>query len=65
MMNEISINDIEGYRIGQAEDATAGTGVTVVIADEGMSAGIDIRGGGPASKKDTCGRSRRWKCLWP
>ena len=53
MMNEISINDIEGYRIGQAEDATAGTGVTVVIADEGMSAGIDIRGGGPASREVT------------
>ena len=53
MMNEISINDIEGYRIGQAEDATAGTGVTVVIADEGVSAGIDIRGGGPASREVT------------
>ncbi|MBR3295570.1 MAG: P1 family peptidase [Clostridia bacterium] len=52
-MNEISINDIEGYRIGQAEDATAGTGVTVVIADEGVSAGIDIRGGGPASREVT------------
>lgn len=53
MMNEISINDIEGYRIGQAEDDTAGTGVTVVIADEGVSAGIDIRGGGPASREVT------------
>ncbi len=53
MMNEISINDIEGYRIGQAEDAVAGTGVTVVIADDGVSAGIDIRGGGPASREVT------------
>ena len=53
MMNEISINDIEGYRIGQAEDVVAGTGVTVVIADEGVSAGIDIRGGGPASREVT------------
>ncbi len=48
---EIRITDIEGLRIGQAENAAAGTGCTVVICDEGMRAGLDVRGGGPASRE--------------
>ena len=48
---EIKITDIEGLRIGQAENAAAGTGCTVVICDEGMRAGLDVRGGGPASRE--------------
>lgn len=50
-MKEIRITDIEGIRIGQAEDATAGSGCTVVICENGASAGMDIRGGGPASRE--------------
>ena len=48
---EIKITDIEGLRIGQAENAAAGTGCTVIICDKGMRAGLDVRGGGPASRE--------------
>ena len=51
VMTEISITGITSVRIGQTEDAEAGTGCTVVICDEGMRAGLDVRGGGPASRE--------------
>ena len=38
-------------RIGQVEDAGAGTGCTVLLCEAGMRAGVDIRGGGPASRE--------------
>lgn len=47
-MNEISILDIENIKIGQVEDTVGGTGCTVFLCEQGMGAGIDIRGGGPA-----------------
>ncbi len=50
-MKEISINEIGPIRIGQAENTEAGTGCTVFISDEGVHAGLDIRGGGPASRE--------------
>jgi len=50
-MKEISINEIGPIRIGQVENAEAGTGCTVFIYDEGMHAGLDVRGGGPASRE--------------
>ena len=50
-MREISINDIGPVGIGQAEDAAAGTGCTVLVCREGMRAGLDVRGGGPASRE--------------
>ncbi|MBQ6260176.1 MAG: P1 family peptidase [Firmicutes bacterium] len=50
-MKEISIYDIGPVRIGQAENAQAGTGCTVIISEEGMAAGLDIRGGGPAARE--------------
>ena len=49
-MLEIPITEI-GVRIGQAEDAAGGTGCTVFIAEQGMRAGLDVRGGGPASRE--------------
>ena len=48
---EISIGDIGPVAIGQAEDAEAGTGCTVFISKDGMPAGLDVRGGGPASRE--------------
>jgi L-aminopeptidase/D-esterase-like protein len=48
---EISVTSIEGIRIGQAENAQAGTGCTVFAAPNGMCAGLDVRGGGPASRE--------------
>jgi len=50
-MKEISINEIGPIRIGQVENTEAGTGCTVFINDEGMHAGLDVRGGGPASRE--------------
>ena len=50
-MRKIDITDIEGFRIGNAENAEAGTGVTVVISEEGAVAGVDVRGGGPATRE--------------
>lgn len=50
MEKTISINSIEGLRIGQAENEKAGTGCTVLISEQGMCAGLDVRGGGPASR---------------
>ena len=50
-MNEIDIKSIGKVKIGQAEDSKAGTGVTVFICEEGMHAGLDVRGGGPASRE--------------
>ena len=48
---EIAISEIGPVRIGQAEDAGAGTGCTVFVCKEGMRAGLDVRGGGPASRE--------------
>ncbi len=51
LLMEIPITDIAPLRIGQAENAEAGTGCTVFIAENGMAAGLDVRGGGPASRE--------------
>lgn len=50
-MNEISIKDFKGIRIGQAENVEAGTGCTVIICENGAPTGLDVRGGGPASRE--------------
>lgn len=50
MRKEISITDIKGIHIGQTENVEAATGLTVIISEQGMGAGLDIRGGGPASR---------------
>ncbi len=50
-MKEISILDIENVRIGSAENLEAGTGCTVIVCEQGAPAGLDVRGGGPASRE--------------
>ena len=50
-MKEIGIDQVGRVGIGQAEDTRAGTGCTVVVSEEGMAAGLDVRGGGPASRE--------------
>lgn len=50
-MKEIKITEIPGVRIGQAEDVTGGTGCTVFISENGAPCGLDVRGGGPASRE--------------
>lgn len=50
-MKEIRISDIENIKIGQVEDSLGATGCTVVLSEEGSPAGLDVRGGGPASRE--------------
>ena len=50
-MNEISIKDIGNIKIGNAENKEAGTGCTVIICENGAPTGLDVRGGGPASRE--------------
>ena len=50
-MKEIKITDIENIYIGQYENQEAATGCTVFLCPSGMNAGLDVRGGGPASRE--------------
>lgn len=50
-MHEISINEIENIKIGSAENPDAATGCTVVICERSAPTGVDVRGGGPASRE--------------
>ena len=50
-MRKIDITDIKGFKIGNAEDVQAATGVTAIIAEQGAVAGVDVRGGGPATRE--------------
>lgn len=50
-MKEINITDIKGFQIGQVEDKEAGTGCTVIVCKDGATAGVDVRGGGPATRE--------------
>lgn len=56
-MRKIDIREIEGFRLGNAENAEAGTGVTVIISEEGAVGGVDVRGGGPATRETDLLRS--------
>ena len=51
MKKEISILEIKGIKIGQSENQAAGTGCTVFLSETGIRAGLDVRGGGPASRE--------------
>lgn len=50
-MKEIKISEIEGFRIGNAQDKEGGTGCTAVICEKGAVGGADVRGGGPATRE--------------
>ena len=50
-MKEIKITDISGVKVGQVEDIQAATGCSVVIVEKGAAAGVDVRGGGPATRE--------------
>lgn len=50
-MKEINIMEVGGFRVGHAQDPEAGTGCTVVLLDNTAPAGLDVRGGGPASRE--------------
>ena len=48
---EISITDIDGFKLGNAENEETGTGCTAVICEKGAFAGVDVRGSAPASRE--------------
>ena len=50
-MKTMDIKEFQNIKIGNAENAEAGTGCTVIISESGMRAGLDVRGGGPASRE--------------
>ena len=50
-MKEINIADIDGIKIGHAQDRIGATGCTVLISEEGASAGVDVRGGAPGTRE--------------
>ena len=50
-MREINIMEVGGFRIGHAQNREAATGCTVLLCDRMSPAGLDVRGGGPASRE--------------
>lgn len=51
ILKPIELTEIAGVRIGNAQNEEAKTGVTVVIFEEGAKVGVDVSGGGPASRE--------------
>ena len=59
-MKEIPITSFRNLNIGQAENTAAGTGCTVfLLGQDGAPAGLDVRGGGPASRESEL--LNRWR----
>ncbi len=50
-LKEISLHEMRGIRIGHAQDEAHGTGCTVILCEKKAVCGVDVRGGGPASRE--------------
>jgi L-aminopeptidase/D-esterase-like protein len=50
-MKQIDFMDIEGLKIGHAQNLKAATGCTVVICENGATIGVDVRGGAPGTRE--------------
>ena len=46
-----AITDVEGVRVGHAQNIEAGTGVTAVLFDEKAVCGVDVRGSAPGTRE--------------
>ena len=74
LVKEIPITEMQGLRIGNAQDFEAMTGVTVLIFDEGAKVGTDISGGGVerdssdfpdhGGQSDQCDCAVGRLCIW-
>ena len=51
MIKPIRLSQIEGFRTGHAQDPEHATGCTAIICENGAWAGVDVRGGSPASRE--------------
>lgn len=49
-LQRIDISELDAFLLGQAQDLTAMTGCTAIIAPKGAVCGVDIRGGSPATR---------------
>ena len=47
----LTIRDVPGIAVGHATDAVGGTGCTVILADGGAVAGVDVRGSAPGTRE--------------
>ena len=45
------ITDVGGLKIGNANDESVKTGVTVILPDEAALCAVDVRGGGPGTRE--------------
>ncbi|MFK4785660.1 P1 family peptidase [Fusobacterium sp. MFO224] len=50
-MKEINLSEINGIKIGNAQNIKGATGCTVILCENGGTAGVDVRGGAPASRE--------------
>lgn len=46
-----AITDVPGIKVGHATDLVALTGCTVVLCEEGATAGVDVRGSAPGTRE--------------
>lgn len=51
MFEQARLEDLTAFRFGHAQDERVGTGCTVIIAPQGAVCGVDVRGGGPATRE--------------
>lgn len=49
-IQEISINEIPGFKIGQAQNHEFATGCTTIVCEQGAVCGVDVRGGSPGTR---------------
>ena len=50
-MKEIKFCNIDGIRLGHAQNEKGGTGCSIVICEEGATGGVDVRGGSPGTRE--------------
>ena len=51
MMRQIHLSQIPGFLVGHAQDVDNATGCTAILCEQGAWAGVDVRGGSPASRE--------------
>ena len=51
MLENATLADLPAFRCAHAQNTQAGTGCTVIVAPEGAVCGVDVRGGGPATRE--------------
>lgn len=51
LLKEIPISALRAFRVGHAQDAAHATGCTAILCEAGAWAGVDVRGGSPASRE--------------